>query len=230
MRNYRNLLLPILLLLAGCLSGQSQNKPISLQYLTPDIVRSINLPAVPQQGAALYESDFKTLHEWQNKRTEAQCEEAEKDAEYMFVAQFPMMKEFYNSLPQQNKDFINSVGDETSASVSVLKDKYGRKRPFVIDNTLSPCISKPRKGSLSYPSGHTAAARVYALLLTELVPEKRAEFFTRADDIALSRVIGGVHYPTDIDAGKRLANELFQRYMQNKLFRANVNDLRQYLK
>ncbi len=54
----------------------------------------------------------------------------------------------------------------------------------------------------SYPSGHATFAYATAVLLAAMVPEKAAAIFQRAEDFAENRVIGGVHYPTDIEAGK----------------------------
>lgn len=214
--------------LAAC-STKVNIKNDKLQYLAAADVESIKLPEVPQQGSALFDSDFKTLHEYQDKRTADECSIAQKDANLAFENMFPELKDFYHNLPAVNKEFMNSIGKETSAAVAIMKAKFARPRPYITDETLSPCISKPKRGSLAYPSGHTTKSRIYALLLTELMPQRRAEFLSRAEDIARSRILGGVHHPTDIEAGRRFANALFAKYMQNKLFRANVNNLRQYL-
>ena len=229
MRNFKIIaVLSALLFATACAGGVRSDS--GFRYLNAGMVSTINLPEVPEKGSALFDADFKTLHDWQDKRTQGQCDAAKADSDYAFVSLFPMMKSFYSSLPQRNREFIDSVGDEVRAAVEVMKAKYDRERPYVTDTTLTPCIGKMGKKSRAYPSGHTSVARVYAMLLTELMPDRRAEFFTRADEIAESRVISGVHHPTDIEAGKRLAVGLFPKYMQNKLFRANVNDLRQYIK
>jgi acid phosphatase (class A) len=41
-----------------------------------------------------------------------------------------------------------------------------------------------------------------ALVLIMMVPENRDAILTRADDYAHSRVVCGVHYPTDVEASK----------------------------
>ena len=40
------------------------------------------------------------------------------------------------------------------------------------------------------------------IILSDMVPEKRAEIMARAADYAHNRVVGGIHYPSDIEAGK----------------------------
>lgn len=216
------------LLLSSC-AGNKRQYATSLQYIDAETVEAIKLPEVPAKGSALFESDFKTLHDEQESRTEGDCLAAEKDAKYDFPEMFPTMKEFYEKLPEANRKFIDSVGDETYLAVKIAKRKYDRARPYETDTTLEPCITKPKKGSRAYPSGHATYSRVYALMLTELMPKRRSEFVTRAEMIGRSRIVGGVHHPTDIEAGRRLGNALFAKYMENKLFRANMRDLHQYL-
>ena len=52
-----------------------------------------------------------------------------------------------------------------------------------------------------------------AIILANMVPEKRAAIFDRGWDFALNRVIGGVHYRSDIEAGRiaatLIAGEMF---------------------
>ena len=96
------------------------------------------------------------------------------------------------------------------------------------DAGLEPCLR--RIGGLSYPSGHSTIAHVFALILADLVPERRAEFLARADAAALNRVIGGVHHPSDIEAGKRLADLLYAEFLKSPAFRADQEALQQYLK
>jgi acid phosphatase (class A) len=81
----------------------------------------------------------------------------------------------------------------------------------------------------SYPSGHAAYSRLFALILSELQPERKSEFMARADQAALNRVIGGVHYPTDIEAGKKLAEDIFADLRKNPDFRRDLEILKQYI-
>jgi acid phosphatase (class A) len=54
----------------------------------------------------------------------------------------------------------------------------------------------------SYPSGHTTFGTLCAILLAEIVPEKRAELFARTVDYDHSRMVVGAHFPTDLEAGR----------------------------
>ena len=87
------------------------------------------------------------------------------------------------------------------------KNYYKRPRPFdYADETVDPCIEKAT--GYAYPSGHATSARLYARLLGKMYPERAEAFLKRGDEAALFRVLGGVHHPTDIEAGKKLGDAL----------------------
>src|ERR1700692_4139115 len=63
----------------------------------------------------------------------------------------------------------------------------------------------------SYPSGHATFGTICAILLAEMVPEKRTALFARNRDYDHSRMVVGAHFPTDLEAGRivgRLAAQL----------------------
>jgi hypothetical protein len=65
--------------------------------------------------------------------------------------------------------------------------------------TAAPCWA-------SAQSGHATFAYVTAILFADMVPEKALAIFDRAAIIAHSRVVAGVHYPTDVEAGRIIDN------------------------
>jgi acid phosphatase (class A) len=70
----------------------------------------------------------------------------------------------------------------------------------VAEHDVKPIIEQAPNAS--YPSGHATFAYVTAILLADMVPEKAAAIFNRAAILAHSRVVAGVHYPTDVEAGR----------------------------
>ena len=83
-----------------------------------------------------------------------------------------------------------------------LKNLIKRDRPFVRLQNTSSAIQPSDKFSL--PSGHTAGAFLMATLGSEFYPIVLPVAFVWASLVGLSRVMLGVHYPTDILAGALL--------------------------
>jgi acid phosphatase (class A) len=54
-----------------------------------------------------------------------------------------------------------------------------------------------------------------------MVPEKRAELFARGWEFGQNRVVGGVHYPTDVEAGRIDATVLVYAMMQNPQYKSD---------
>ncbi|HNN34763.1 MAG TPA: phosphatase PAP2 family protein, partial [Ottowia sp.] len=83
------------------------------------------------------------------------------------------------------------------------KDQYKRTRPFVAFSapTCTPAEEAALSKDGSYPSGHSALGWAWALVLTELAPERADALLLRGRSFGQSRGICGVHWKSDIEAG-----------------------------
>lgn len=190
-------------------------------YLSLDGLDLRAVPAAPAAGSYEDREDFRVLLDWQAKRTAAQCNAAKAEMSHNYDVFFGAISPFGSPEPAGVKEFFKNVGEDSVAAHKYLKEAYQRERPFVRDQRVKPCL--PRVAGLSYPSGHSAMARLFALILADLAPARRAEFMAKADESALFRVIGGVHHPTDTEAGKALADALYKELKKEPAF---VSDLR----
>jgi len=222
-------LIPALILLLALPAGSpaAWKNPSTHYYLTTE-QQQVAFPAPPADGSSADLAELATLHEWEKKRTVEQCACAQAESHAEFDEMFGAINPLPRPLPKKAAKVLKRIRNETDSVIGSLKDRFKRPRPFWRDTSLKPCLGKI--GGLAYPSGHATLSKMYALVLSDLAPERRSEFMARADEAALYRVIGGVHHPSDIEAGKRLAETLYSMYQKSPAFLKDLEILRGYVK
>jgi undecaprenyl-diphosphatase len=83
-----------------------------------------------------------------------------------------------------------------------LKGVLVRERPFITHRSIV-CGHRPLD-RFSFPSGHTLHAVNFTILIGSFVPAALIVLVPVAFLIALSRVVLGLHYPSDVLAGALL--------------------------
>ena len=113
-------------------------------------------------------------------------------------------------------EYISSLSKKEISTIMHFKDKFERPRPsdFAAERDIAwegddDIMSTTQ--TYSYPSGHTAQAYYIAYHLSDMYPDLRSAIFDLAEYIAQSRVDRGVHYPSDLDAGRELGFDLYQK-------------------
>jgi len=90
-----------------------------------------------------------------------------------------------------------------------FKFYYNRTRPYKrFPHQIIPLSTSTSEHTPSYPSSHSFQAFAIQKHLTKLYPEHAAQVSATANRIADSRVIGGVHYPSDKEFARHLATNL----------------------
>lgn len=110
--------------------------------------------------------------------------------------------------------FFYDLAQKTEGLIHYLKNYYNRPRPYQICASLNLPLEKLTKkkcSSASYPSGHACQSFLFALVLSEKFTDKTGFFNELANNIALSRVVAGVHFPSDVFAGKKLASIIYEQ-------------------
>jgi acid phosphatase (class A) len=107
---------------------------------------------------------------------------------------------------------LNRVSDDALAASGEAKKRFPRARPFqrfqmtrVCGQARAPKPEASAVGGTSYPSGHAAVSWAVALVMMEASPSSAQAIVARAVDYGYSRVVCGLHFPSDIDAGQRIA-------------------------
>ena len=107
------------------------------------------------------------------------------------------------------------------------KNHYARHRPY-LDVRGNICVERSDllDNTASYPSGHSTLGWAWALILTELAPDRSTEILNRGRVYGESRVVCGVHYPSDIEAGRTNGAALVAALHGSAEFRSDMDAAR----
>jgi acid phosphatase (class A) len=114
-----------------------------------------------------------------------------------------------DNLPKTT-ELLARVYRDAMVYIVELKLRYARPRP----HHLEPQIKADDKTipHASFPSGHSFASYINAGVLSRLAPTRRSDLLAKAHELAWSRELLGVHYPSDTEAGRVLAED-FVRFL-----------------
>jgi acid phosphatase (class A) len=171
-------------------------------YLDPAAVDLIHVLAPPPAvGSPAGQADLQAVLDAVQSRTDAQIEHAQADDRKIVFRFADVMGPNFRpeNLPLTTLLFQH-VYTDGDAVTFVTKSYFKRQRPFVVDPDIK--IIVVQAPDFSYPSSHATFAYEAGILLAEMVPEKAAAIFERSADYAHDRVIAGVHFPTDVEAGR----------------------------
>lgn len=218
----------VLALAVSLTSAPAWAQAPSSRFLDPaDLDPVLILPPPPADGSPAQVAGLAELHRIQDARTPEQLAQAKHDDELEDVraiadvlgppfdlAKFPATARVFADLRR-----------EDSAAARRAKADFERNRPWVGDATLSPC-SKEDAPKSSYPSGHATMGYAAAVLLSDLIPGNAQVILARAADYAQNRLVCGMHYREDIEAGQVLGTVLVLKLLQKPAFRAEVEAAR----
>ena len=187
------------------------------------------LPAPPAPGSAQQAADLDTFKRTRALRDTPRWTLATKDANLNFPAaagtfecalQVPISQE---ATPHLNMLLRRTMVD-AGLSTYKAKDKYQRTRPFVVEKqgTCSPAEEAELINDGSYPSGHTAIGWAWALVLAQAAPQRTDAVLQRGYAFGQSRVICGVHWQSDVDAGRVIGAAAVARLQSDATFRAQL--------
>ncbi len=120
-----------------------------------------------------------------------------------------------------------SLTDIGLASYSA-KNVYQRERPFMVNGEpiCTPDDEEMLRTDGSYPSGHTSIGWGWALILTELSPDKTDEIVARGRSFGESRNVCNVHWYSDVVAGRMVGAAAVSKLHNNEQFLAAMDAAR----
>lgn len=191
-----------------CLPLYAQEKPT--HYLPagqPDVMAL--LPPPPLPGSPEQAADMQEVRDVSHAAPSNDVAVAFTEKDFTIFNFAPAIGPFFQpgKFPK-TEAFMSGVQHDAEAVTDNAKNFWKRPRPFMIDHTLA--TGKLEK-TFSYPSGHSTESMVLALVLADLFPEKRDAIIAEARSIGWHRVEIARHYPTDIYAGRVLAQAIVEQ-------------------
>lgn len=131
--------------------------------------------------------------------------------EYLFDHDVPLPK-----ILKVRSVLMIALYDGTIVSFTA-KYHYMRLRPKIIDPTVEYYIELPKHPT--YPAGHAIEGTIASIVLSHFFPDQSERWKGMAKVEGLARVLAGVHYPIDIEAGKesgtKVANKVLEELTKN---------------
>jgi acid phosphatase (class A) len=122
---------------------------------------------------------------------------------------------------------------DVDATAAAAKDHFSRPRPYqrmhlerVCNRDDAPEPEEHPMHGASYPSGHSTHGWTVAMILARVAPERAEALLKRAEEYEESRLICGMHFPTDVEAGQVVATAVVSRLDASKEFQADLTRAR----
>lgn len=102
------------------------------------------------------------------------------------------------------------------------KNAYQRERPFMVrrETVCTPQDEDALRKDGSYPSGHTAIGWGWALILSELAPDRAETILARGRAFGESRNVCNAHWYSDVMAGRLVGSAAVARLHADEEFLA----------
>jgi len=190
----------------------------------PDIRTLITPP--PAADSLVTRAELDVVLQFQDLRTPAlakRAQEIENETLFSFAADVAGPWFTAEKLPKTAALFA-AVREDFIAVNRASKALWPRKRPPFADSRVKPCVEFSDSGA--YPSGHGIQSALWAVLLADLLPERADGFQQRALETRRMKLFTGVHYPSDLEAGRILGDALAREMLKSPALQAALADAR----
>ena len=183
------------------LSFESYTELEEMQFFTHDVAEQITLPSPPTDDKA----EIVKLKKMMNARTPEDEQSVKDHDEVPFYAIKVYCEK--NKLIF-HKDEFNDIIEQSIPIILHFKDRFDRKRPKDVDDSIETLNSKTNK-TPSYPSGHSAQSMLVAKYVIGKFPKHEKGLIEAAKECGIGRVLAGFHYLSDHVAGKLLGEKMY---------------------
>jgi acid phosphatase (class A) len=185
---------------------------------------TVLVPPPPAKGSDADKADMQAVIDAQANASDARKAQALVDSNESAFDMFTSVlgDKFVAANTPKAATMFERIGDSENDTLDAAKPFFGRIRPYLANPDVVKAYTKLSKSG-SYPSGHVTRVTIMAIMVAAMVPEKKAEVWARAADYAESRVVGGMHYPTDVLAGWRTGTAMAAVMFQMPGFKADFD-------
>ena len=169
----------------------------------------------PLPGSTRFTGDLAELQRLSTSRTTAQADTARYWATEAPSSRWEVFME--DEIARHRLGPMHTARALALASVAMsdaliacwdAKFHYWLERPITADTTLRTAFSTPPFPS--YPSGHSTQSAAAAEVFAYLFPDMAQYYHAKAHEASRSRVLAGIHYRFDIEAGEALGAKVGQ--------------------
>ncbi|HVW69840.1 MAG TPA: phosphatase PAP2 family protein [Steroidobacteraceae bacterium] len=190
----------------------------------------------PAEGSLWDQADGQLVQAYQSV-DEARWRLAEKDAhEDDLYSRFA--EAFGKPIDSRTSPVLVALLDralrDVDATTEAAKKHFHRPRPFqrlqlqrVCEKPTAPKPEPHAMTGTSYPSGHSTYGWTVAMILARVAPDRAETLMGRAEEFEISRLVCGVHFPTDVEAGHSVAIAVVSHLDASKAFQADLARARQ---
>ena len=126
---------------------------------------------------------------------------------------FDLLKNLGEKLSKKEKQKITKIMEELTTISLFFKEYFDRPRPHQLLSKIYPQLPalKTETGTAAYPSAHAMIGEFLGSYLSDLYPQHKKELKRLGKELGIHRVLGGFHFPSDVDAGITLAKKLYDQ-------------------
>jgi acid phosphatase (class A) len=231
--------LGFILLIIGCASFKTSLNS-GIEEIRPGVLSGylefkelpnslVLLPPPPEEGSTALALDKEISKNNLEKKDSIRWKQAQLDA----VLHFPEALEAFTNIEgviiseEETPNLyilLRRTLADASLSTYTAKNHYNRARPFMVNNesTCTPEDEEYLRRDGSYPSGHTAIGWAWALILSEIFPEKTNHIIQRGREFGESRIVCNVHWQSDVNEGRFIGAATVASLHANTTFQADL--------
>lgn len=194
-------------------TAQAQPQGFLAREALPDVAALLSRPPEPGDEAWVDEGrSFKALRALKDTPRWRRAQYDDAYAPDIVLAGFACAigADLSKARTPRTAELVERASWDMVQAADGVKDRFKRQRPFVA--TDEPiCIERTERleKSYSYPSTHAGTGWIYGLLLAGLAPDRAAQIMAHGRAFGDSRLICGVHWKSDVAAGREAATATY---------------------